>query len=294
MPICRRSSSARVRPPGSSRSRSPPSARAGPRLGRCRRRGRAEGRRAGAAGDSSLPGLSPYSSGAGIGLHNYAFGDLSWLQGGDTASSAYWSPLLPRSGVTLDRVVDDLPRDLVPRLDAYLQGRAPGDPLSWMSANNFPIELSPDPSSAATRPFTGDELLSIESLVRRYNVDPSSLSSSELQLLREAARVHIGGSTPAAPFASYSRPGELVPWTGQRTYVVRVNVDRSAALDVSSPNAFNQGAQAITNVEEAEFLVVGDQSGRIVSVQRIADPWERGRGQLGKWNRVQDRCGGPS
>jgi hypothetical protein len=62
----------------------------------------------------------------------------------------------------------------------------------------------------------------------------------------------------------------LPPWVlDNKRYIVRVNVDRTAALDVGQPNAFNQGAEAITNVEEAEFLVVGDQQGRIISIQAV-------------------------
>jgi hypothetical protein len=51
-----------------------------------------------------------------------------------------------------------------------------------------------------------------------------------------------------------------------------VEVPRSAVVDLSQPNAFNeQGAlQDLLNVDEAEFLVAANHQGRLVSVQRLA------------------------
>jgi hypothetical protein len=43
-----------------------------------------------------------------------------------------------------------------------------------------------------------------------------------------------------------------------------------SALDVSAPNAFNQGVFGLTNVQEAEWLVTSSKDGRILSVQRGA------------------------
>jgi hypothetical protein len=226
-------------------------------------------------GRPSVPGVPGFTTGAGLGLHNFAFNDLSWL---DTPlSTPYWSPLVPRSGILLDRSTNTLPRNLTPTLQSYLANNKPGDALTWLrSSDRRPILFQPDPASPAQRAFTAEELLSIDPLVRRYNANSASLNPAELQLLREAARIHIGSSSPTAPFSSFSRPGTLVSWTRDRRYVVRVLVDRSAALDVHEPNAFNQGVEALTNVEEAEFLVVGDQTGRIVSVQTVKSLEEGG------------------
>jgi hypothetical protein len=221
----------------------------------------------GFGGGPGWPGVSGLGVGAGLGAHNLAFNDLSWLD--SPLSRTYWDALLPRSGIPLDRTLDVLPRDLTPRLQSYLELRKPGSPLTYINQGGRPVPFKPDPASTATRAFSAEELLSIESLTRRYVANPSSLNPAELQLLREAARIHISGSTPTAPFASYSKPGTLVPWSSNRRYVVRVQVDRGAALDVSEANAFNLDAEAIKNVEEAEFLVVGDQSGRIISVQSV-------------------------
>jgi hypothetical protein len=225
-------------------------------------------------GGTGLPGVSPLTTGLGMGMHNLAFNNLSWLD--SPLNSAYWSSLIPRSGIDLERSAVGintppwkLPSRLTPSLSTYLAEQNPGDSLTWLSQYKKPIPFRPDPTSAATRQFTADELLSIDSLVRRFATNPGSLTPQEMQLLREAARIHIGGSTPTAPLTSYSRPGTQVLWTNQRRFVVKVKVDRTAALDVSQPNLFNQGADAITNVEEAEFLVVGDQSGRIISVQTV-------------------------
>ncbi len=201
------------------------------------------------------PAVSP---GLGIGLHNLAFNDLSWLQ--SMSSKAYWSPLIPLPGVTLERSLDQLPRDLAPRLTSYLATQ-PQNAGVWER-----VGYQPNPDVTETVPFTLKELSAIEGLVTRYNADPTSLSPAELQLLRESVRIHLGGATPQAPFASYSTPGTRVGWTAQRAYRVRVNVDRSQALDISSPNDFNMGSEALTNATEAEVMVVGDQSGRIISV----------------------------
>lgn len=213
---------------------------------------------------SAFSTVTPFATGAGMGLHSFAFGDLSWLR--SPASPSYWGPLVPRSGVTLNRTLGQIPTSLRPRLWTYLQ--TPGSPpLTWRSEGGTQ-RFQPDPASPLRRPFTPDEMLSIEGLVRRYNANPASLSTAEVQLLREAARLHIGSTGPTAPFVSYSAPGTRVGWASTRRFWVKVSVDPGAALDVSRPNAFNQGAEAITNVGEAEFLVVGDQSGRIISVQR--------------------------
>ena len=233
-------------------------------------------------GYPGVPGISALTTGTGLGLHNLAFNDLSWLD--SPVSSAYWESLLPRSGISLERSLvglgtprSALPSRLTPSLQTFLTEERPGRALTWLSRDRSPIHFQPDPASPLTRPFTAEELLSVDGLVRRYNANPASLTESELQLLREAARIHIGGSTPTAPFTSYSTPGQQVRWTGSRRYVVRVNVDRSAALDVSQSNAFNLGQDAITNAEEAEFLVVGDQSGRIISVQSVESLQSGGR-----------------
>lgn len=208
--------------------------------------------------------VTPFATGAGMGLHSFAFGNLSWLR--SPASASYWGPLVPRPGVTLNRTLGQIPTSLRPRLWTYLQN-PDAPPLTWRSEGRTQ-RFQPDPASPARRLFTPDEMLSIEGLVRRYNANPASLSTAELQLLREAARLHIGSSGPTSPLVSYSAPGTRVGWSSTRRFWVKVSVDPGAALDVSRSNAFNRGVEAITNVGEAEFLVVGDQSGRIVSVQR--------------------------
>lgn len=209
-------------------------------------------------GGGDFPGY-PLSV-AGLGSHVLASGDFSWLSRADAASRVlsreYWSPLLPgRHFVTLDRLTNTLPRNLHPRIASEL---ASGGPFSWV----------------VSRGFTEAELRSIPSLVARLNESGvDSLSAAELAMLRRAAALHIGGATPGAPFASYSRAGHTAPFLEAQPprYRVRMEIPRSAALDVSGPNAFTLGEQALTNIEEAEFLVVANHRGRIVSVQRIAE-----------------------
>jgi len=218
---------------------------------------------AGGTGQGSL-GLqgSPFTS-IGLGANVLASGDLSWLSNADAArrvlSPDYWEPFLgpARRSVTLDRLVNEIPRDLAPKIEAELAARAAGSPrpLSWVR-----------------RGFSEPELISIPDLVRRLDEGGiGRLSPAELEFLRNAASVHVGGSTPGSPFASYSRAGFNVRSIGNRQYRVRVEVARPGVLDLSAPNEFNQFGQLpdITNVEEADLLVVANQQGRLVSVQRL-------------------------
>jgi hypothetical protein len=211
------------------------------------------------AGASSGWSGYPFTVGA-MGSHVLASGDFSWLSRADAASRVlsreYWSPLVPGRGyVTLDRLTNTLPRNLAPRIASEL---ASGGPFSWV----------------VERGFTEAELRSIPELVERLNTRGiGSLNPAELEMLRRAAALHIGGATPGAPFASYSVAGRTAPFlSGEAAsrYRVRVEIPRTGALDVSTPNAFNLGEEALTNLDEAEFLVVADQRGRIVSVQRVA------------------------
>lgn len=203
-----------------------------------------------------LPGGISYSlTDLGLGAHVLASGDLSWLKPDEAArrvlSRQYWSPLVPSRGtITLDRLLNTLPRSLVPRIESEI---AAGKTLSWIAEG-----------------FTEAELLGIPSLVQRLNErGVGSLTAQELALLRDAVELHIGGSSEGAPFASHTRPNfDLSSWRDRR-YRVRVEIPRSGTLDVSVPNEFNQGLERLTNAEEAEFLVTANQQRRIVSVQRM-------------------------
>ena len=212
------------------------------------------------SGESS--GVTGYPmSVLGLGGHVLANGDFSWLGRGEAASRVlsreYWSPFLPNQRfITLDRLTNTLPRNLAPRIAAELER---GGPFSWV----------------AQRGFTEAQLRSIPELVARLERQGvASLNPAELSMLQRAAEIHIGSATPGAPFASYSREGATAPFLNRSNpprYRVRVEVPRSAALDVSGPNAFNNGEYNLTNIEEAEFLVVANREGRIVNVQRIAE-----------------------
>jgi len=231
---------------------------------------------AGAAGaEGSLGGtdqnllsdLSGYPlTSIGLAGNVLASGDLSWLSSGDAArrvlSREYWSPFVPSRGNTmpLDRVLNELPRDLAPRIEAELAAGA-NRPLSWLR-----------------RGFTEAELRSIPDLVRRLNErGVSSLSAQEFTMLQRAAGIHgglSGGSTPGAPFASYTRPSHPLPSWSESQYRVRVEMPRSAVLDLSAPNEFNQGLERLLNVDEAEFLATANHEGRLVSVQRMTGSGE--------------------
>lgn len=215
-------------------------------------------------GTPQIPGY-PLSV-VGLGGNILASGDLSWLSRPDAArrllSAEYWSPFVPRRGYeTLDRLTDVLPRNLYPRIQSEL---ATGGPFSWVQR----------------RGFTEAELRSIPDLVRRWNLSQgpwwrrwrgNPLSASELALLRYAAKIHIGATTPGSPFVSFSRMGRSAPFlTGPNAprFRVRMEIPRLNVLDVSAPNAFNLGQDTLTNISEAELMAIANHEGRILNVQR--------------------------
>ncbi len=221
------------------------------------------------APDSSPEGLPGFpTTTMGLSLHVLASGDLSWLESGDAArrvlSRRYWSPLIPSRGtVPLDRLLDELPRDLAPRIETEL---AQGNRLSWIR-----------------RGFTESELRNIPELVRRLNTrGMGSLTARELEVLMQAANLHVGGSSPGTPFVSFTRPGADAPdleFLSNRRYRVRVEVPQSAALDVSQSTSFtreaaSRGFRELPNISEAEFLVTANHRGRVVSVQRLSGSTE--------------------
>lgn len=204
-------------------------------------------------------GVSPsgYTISGGLSLHVLASGDMSWLspQAGAqrVLGGQYWSPLLPsRGAITLDRLLDELPRDLAPRIEAEL---ASGQPLSWVRG-----------AGATGTTFTEAELRSIPTLARRLNTG-EVLSQAEISLLARATEIHVGGSTPGAPFASYTQPNFEISFP--RRYRVRVEIPRSNVLDVSQPNVITNLWSQSHNADEMEFMAVANHEGRITSVQRI-------------------------
>jgi hypothetical protein len=215
------------------------------------------------AADATAPagnGFSPSGaiSGAGMSLHMLASGDLTWMPQGDRASHVlsrrYWSPLLPsRGAIALDRLLDELPRDLAPRIEAEL---ASGQRLSWMRG-----------VGQTGISFTEAQLRSIPDLVRRFNAG-QVLSSTEISLLAQVSELHVGGSTPGAPFASYTRPNYEIGFP--RRYRVRVEIPRGNVLDVSQPNAVTRLWSQTPNIDEMEFMATANHEGRIVSVERAA------------------------
>jgi hypothetical protein len=203
------------------------------------------------------PGLGGATTGGGLALHVLASGDLSWLEAPAAArrvlSPDYWAPLVPQRGVVvLDRLVNELPRDLAPKIEAEFAAQAStgAKRLSWLQ-----------------RGFSEAELRALPELVARLSRG-EQLAATELALLQRAAAIHIAGASPGAPFASFMTPDHALTNVGSREFRVRVEVPTSSALDVSVPNDFNRGTFNLTNVEEAEWLVTTSKDGRITSVQR--------------------------
>lgn len=208
-------------------------------------------------------GTSPSGIAAtgGLSLHVLASGDLSWLPRADAVrrigSAEYWSPLVPSRGtITLDRLLNELPRDLAPRIEAEL---ASGQPLSWVRG-----------AGATGVSFTAEELASLPNLARRFNAG-QALSEVELSLLARATEIHVSGSTPGSPFASYTRPNFELPINQDNRYRVRVEMPRGNAIDVTQNNAItSRWVRETPNFQEMEFMAVADNQGRIVSVERMS------------------------
>jgi hypothetical protein len=202
--------------------------------------------------------IAPLTTPLALGSNILASGDLSWVgspgaQARRILSPEYWSPMVPRPGlVVAERGANVLPRDLFPKIET--QG-----PGFW--SRNFG--------------FTDAELQSLPRLVERLNRSGvSALTQQELDLLRRAAAIHVGGSTTGAPFASFTLPGTDLSSVGPKQFRVRVELDRSGVLDVSGPSPFNQAGtmDEITNAAEAELLVTANAEGRILSVERMPGP----------------------
>ena len=237
--------------------------------------------RASNTGSMSIPViyemLSTLPIAAGPSSHLLAMGDMSWLtSGGSMRWSTYmrpnfWTAMMPSSGMRYaDRVVTLSPEiDLMSRMGPRIENEMlAGGRFAWENRT----WTTPD---GTVRNFSPAELESIPSLIRRINAaGVSSLSDIELAMLRNAAELHIGGSSPGSPFASYSVPGETASFLtgnipeGNTRYRVRMLVD-SSSLDVSGPNAFNEGVYNLTNIEEAEIMITANSDRRIVSVERV-------------------------
>lgn len=218
----------------------------------------------GPPGRSSVPGGG--IGGAGFAAASmFARGEHAWAGTGRAATSQlatwqYWAPMIPgtgpRSGIVLDRAVNELPRDLAPRIFNEIRARqAGGPPLSW-SAGRQPWAT-----------YAEADLVRVPELVRRVNTNPSALTPAELDLLASMAQVHINGSTPGAPFGSYALPGTDVSSVGPKLWRVRVEIDPSTALNVADTSTPVSQLLAVENVAEREVMVATDDAMRILSVE---------------------------
>jgi Domain of unknown function (DUF4157) len=227
----------------------------------------------------SLPGRT--MTDLGLASNFLAWGDMSWLSRRNAArmvaSVDYWRPMIPTGPgqLTLDRLVNSVERSrLGPRIESEIAEMAAGTRQAYTWSTEPTRTFRPDPLSPLTRNFTEAELLNIPELVRRLSTNPNAplsvLTPQELQLLREAARLHIDASSAGSPLVSYMSQNFPLESVGQKRFRIRVEFPRSAALDVSGPNPFNEmGAlDRIENAIESEFSVTANQNGRIVAVER--------------------------
>ncbi|HWB25761.1 MAG TPA: DUF4157 domain-containing protein [Chitinophagaceae bacterium] len=236
--------------------------------------------------DSSSGGGLPLGYGgmlgsAGLSTYITSLGDLGWLnQAGYRSAFApeLWRGLIPNPNmVTLDRTINlnDNFTDFIQGLGPRIENEGP----LWLN-RTFPDNIPPSlGGTGSPLTFSQAELDSIPALVRRFNMGgTSALTPQELLLLRRAVAIQggaFGGSTPGSPLASYSEAGRTAPFlsgspsSGEVRYRVRVQVNRSSALDTSGTNDLTLGEEALTNVEEAEFMVIANSRRQIVSVQRI-------------------------
>ncbi|MFE4748961.1 DUF4157 domain-containing protein [Streptomyces mirabilis] len=208
--------------------------------------------------DTAIPGY-PLSV-LGLGGHVLAGGDP--LVDGPAAarrilSPEYWTPLIPRrDAIVLDRLLEELPRDLSPRIEAEIAAKAVrGQQLSWTRFG-----------------FTEAELMGLPDLIKRMNTEgATSLTRAEMDVVRRAVARHAGpagASSPGSPLVSYSRPGETAGLSGKQ-YRVRVEVDRTAAIDLTVPSEFNEFGvlEDVMNKPEFEVVVAGRGNARVTSAQ---------------------------
>jgi len=221
----------------------------------------------GEAAPHGIPFLSSFGTTAGMSSHMLAMGEHAAMSGegqlmtmfgpqtgrgalGPTltgmSSPRYWGSFVPRPGaISLDRVLDQVPRDLDPyytSVRAGLPSPAPGN-LDIRSVANV----------------TDDQLMSIPRLIRQYNA--GTISAAERSLLVELARIHANGTPQASPFASYMVPDSPAPNVGDRLFRVRIRVPAN--------QAFNH---LFENAEEAEFLLAMDHQGRLTQVSAGTQP----------------------
>lgn len=216
---------------------------------------------------SGVPGLSGLGTSAGLSSHIFAMGEHAATQNGrmmtmfgpqtgpgafgptleGMSSRQYWQSFVPSRGtIQLDRVVDQVPRDLDPYFSNVRQGRpSPG--------------LGRDIRTVAN--VTDQDLMQIPRLIERYN--NGTISAAERDMLVRLARIHANGTPQSSPFASYMQPGAPTPGVGERLFRVRIEVPRGMALD-----------HRFENAEEAEFLLSMDHRGRLVQSSAGMGPME--------------------
>ncbi|MEL6272355.1 MAG: hypothetical protein AAFR22_21305, partial [Chloroflexota bacterium] len=219
----------------------------------------------GAGDDGMGMGYGGFGTSLAMAGNSLAYGDMSWMTPEQAArfsmSADYYRPMLPdMDRVILDRVVDELPRDLATRSTT--------EPVWKNSASGKPFGF-PHPTEPFEQiPFTKEQVDSIPDLVRRLNAE-DSLTVAERELLKRAADLHIGAANPGSPLVSYAQPD--APAVFQKQWRVRVSMNPDAVLDVSSENtrAFKV-LDGLENIEEFELLVTEDGKGRILSVEKGA------------------------
>jgi hypothetical protein len=187
----------------------------------------------------------------------------------------YWRALVPaRRALELERVLNQLPRDLGTHFQSRMAATPPGQApqFPWVSGQ----------VGAMSRPFTVAELQSIPALVAKFNANSASLSAAEQTLLSRVVSLHVGGAHQGgSPLSSWSvptRPGEAPPvtWSNSRQFRVRADFQRRAVLDnvnASAANTLNPIDAASfehgVNPEEAEFLATAESRARVLTVEPI-------------------------
>jgi hypothetical protein len=221
-----------------------------------------------------IAGLGPSFYMASQGAH--AVAPTGAMSGMRMIGTGYWRALVPaRRAIELQRVLNQLPRDLDPWLTTHLANTPPGQQPSFQWINQ--------PVGAMDRPFTVQELQTIPDIVRRFNVDRASVSPAELALLRRAASLHVGGAqsggSPLVSWSTPSRPGQPEPttWAGQRQFKVRAEFDPNDVLNnmqaseanTLTPEEAARGFEPPLNPDEAEYLAVAGRDASVVTVEPL-------------------------
>lgn len=187
-------------------------------------------------------------------------------------STGYWKALVPEArAVELERVLNQVPRDLSPRLESFIAEQV----RTGKVPPGSPVQFGQKPMI-----FTAQELAEVPALVGKVNSGGiSALTAREAQVLSGLVDIHVDGvpaqvrvgamSVPGggSPLVSWSTPGKTPTSTGTKRFTVKAEFDRQVVFDNTRPNAVHPEG----NAAEAEWLATAGGDARVTSVRSLAE-----------------------